>query len=1038
MQFPSNIVLFTKQQIQENVEGAIEVEARISVGNPARYFKALELISLSLPRIEQYAEMDILYNSSNVRKRQRLDGSQRTEIIEKRSLRSWNIFNGYNYGIKISVSTEKPYTEDVDRLTPILMRIKSRVNFQEPNSPYRYDFSETKELDMSGIDISKVDLSNLDTYRSKLTTRYEMEVEITQLTSTALDKFNQPVLRLFQYAYGSTLPYTLDQRREIFQSVNQRIGGQEFNDKFDLNALTQARNLTVNDLSYGAMIPYIVMNGTPGRTEYYATVKADGSRTLVIIEPNGVWLGSPPDSINYQSHKGITISPEWIGSVFEGESIPISNRTSTMANFRSMYIVLYDCIYTPLNPDIRNQPLTERVKMVNNFVATIDPNNPIIKFSGKQYFPCRTVPEFYATAQAIIDNFDALPYKNDGIIFTPNGPYLPTGNIAFSRHATSRPTKPRTLANYTDVCKWKPHRLNTFDLLYEDNKFWVIGNNGGLELFKPNGKELNPTDVIYDLKPATFNEGIVYEIGWDFDLQKPLLYRIRHNKTLPNSAKVAYDAWKMLFNPLEINTLLGRDITLMRRYQNREKAKILNKGTGRLLDLGSGRGGDILKWGNYSTIYAIEPYEPNRQIFEQRLAEQSNTLKSKVTLYPYQAEDTDKIWQAIGEQPVDTISMMLSLTFLFKDEETLTALINTIDKCLAPGGQFLVTVMDGDLVKAMMANGLTVQTDSKKKLVFPIEGVVDFQLHDDNHTVDITLYGTIVENQTEYLTRMRDLSRRLEEKGLKLTTNYILDRERFLNPIESALTRMYSAWCWQREQVEEEEFAPPTPRLPAIGFVPQGLEGNLRTSPAPPTITNLTPLPTPQEKATATSKPIRKVLSLGKPETAPITTVSSGETTKPQTIKIRPSTRNEPETTREAPSETTRETRRVTPETTREVSRETRRVTPETTREVSRETRRVTPETTREVSRETRRVTPETTKETTREVSRVTPETTQVTRRITSKPPTLKAPAITTARSKPEVEITRPTREEIKTSPNEIAEEKPARRIVITTPASRK
>jgi len=48
-----------------------------------------------------------------------------------------------------------------------------------------------------------------------------------------------------------------------------------------------------------------------------------------------------------------------------------------------------------------------------------------------------------------------------------------------------RPKQPRNLANFTDVCKWKPRELNTFDLLYENGEFYSGAQRGGLEVFKP-------------------------------------------------------------------------------------------------------------------------------------------------------------------------------------------------------------------------------------------------------------------------------------------------------------------------------------------------------------------------------------------------------------------------------------------------------------------------------------------------------------------------------------------------------------------------
>jgi SAM-dependent methyltransferase len=135
----------------------------------------------------------------------------------------------------------------------------------------------------------------------------------------------------------------------------------------------------------------------------------------------------------------------------------------------------------------------------------------------------------------------------------------------------------------------------------------------------------------------------------------------------------------------------------MSRYHNRIKNKILSNVRGKkVLDIGSGRGGDVSKWKEALHVYAVEPNPEYIEELERRIEIQG--LKHKVTVIQAYGQDYEKISKVIEDQ-VDIVTMMLSMTFFWQDEEILKALVETIDRNLKDGGMIGFMTMDGDTVE---------------------------------------------------------------------------------------------------------------------------------------------------------------------------------------------------------------------------------------------------------------------------------------------------------------------------------------------------
>ena len=122
-----------------------------------------------------------------------------------------------------------------------------------------------------------------------------------------------------------------------------------------------------------------------------------------------------------------------------------------------------------------------------------------------------------------------------------------------------------------------------------------------------------------------------------------------------------------------------------------------------LLDIGSGRGGDLGKWKRFSKILAVEPSLEHIEELKRRLASHPD-LKNKVRILNAGGEETDKISKAVREffgDRASNISLMLSLSFFWKEKKMFDALSETITQNLIPGGQFVFLTIDGRAVKEL-------------------------------------------------------------------------------------------------------------------------------------------------------------------------------------------------------------------------------------------------------------------------------------------------------------------------------------------------
>lgn len=239
-----------------------------------------------------------------------------------------------------------------------------------------------------------------------------------------------------------------------------------------------------------------------------------------------------------------------------------------------------------------------------------------------------------------------------------------------------------------------------------------------------------------------------------------------------------------------------------------------------LLDIGSGMGGDVYKWSQFNKIIAVEPDRQHidemiRRItgsFKQAsvfvitnmsdvgtMVQQANAMSHRVIVVQTGGENHQLITtvreQFFGGVKADVISLMLSLSFFWRDADTLNSLVQTIVNNISPSnqykpnlsGQIIFFTIDGDSTLELFAPAL--------QNGYPITAVNSllYEIKLTNRVVTIHIKNSIVDNQTEWLVHLDDLMTRLNTYNLQLRDLSRADKQGFLNPMETILTRLYTA-----------------------------------------------------------------------------------------------------------------------------------------------------------------------------------------------------------------------------------------------------
>jgi len=674
-----------------------------------------------------------------------------TYLSKSRNLNKDSELYFKTYGVSLNVKTETiPFVPEQYTLDPKSVRTIYRTSIKVNDSAV-IDFSEVSSLTGITYEIEIEALKNFDTDEIVVPVMVEMFTSILGLA--VCPNPNIDVLPTSE---------EVGRAKHLMMKAFKKTG--------PMKLVT----ISSNDL---------VAETFAGPDNYYVTVKKDGEHMVLISTVDGVWLCLESFCQLYyrwedRNHTDLVVDGEVIfdsdGNIkvycpfdcllikdLELRSLPFGQRLAMLRGSdyeRDVLIpsvVKNDAVIKYLD-DIEQ---SMSIKMYNSRFKVIRSTDPNVKdnFFDVMY-------EFLNTILPIFEETESrIPV--DGIVFIP--PY------SYDDEALSK------MGKGIKPLKWKDLKNSTIDLLVKNRtgkvQVWAYDYT---TLKEYTDYPINAKNAVMDLIKLEFDDIIV-----EFELVNGILEprKTRDRKISPNSLTIIRGN---LHNNIKKEDLMGQTLFFHRKNLNRIKRNLLSvKRDGSikiLLDIGSGRLGDLNKWQSYDLVLAVEPLEENRIEALKRLS--GSDREGSVFLCPLGGEDTTLIYQSLmflcGSK-ADTISIMLSMTYLWEPIK-FKSLMNTISLCLKPGGTVVFLTINGTAVNKLLEN-LDIYTCPLYTIEVRDKETYSFSITDQSH-------DTLVEKdgQIEHYVNLLDVTIAHDLKLIAVTAQPLMSQ------YEATLSSLYS------------------------------------------------------------------------------------------------------------------------------------------------------------------------------------------------------------------------------------------------------
>lgn len=678
-------------------------------------------------------------------------------LTKKTQIKKYDV---YDFDMRLSLCREQILNEaDLDEETkaelvgpPRLMRYKSRVSFVLP---------------LGTIDLTIVKTVGEGGVQPVMT--HEVELEVKKHNEEYLKSLLSVMLQIRQSNYF-VIPNS--EKRRVLSEYRNIIGSNYF-------VGAQAETLQKSSLS------------KLSKEQYAVTDKADGRRMVMFITSTGA-IYLLDDNLNGVI-KTNCCSTQHPGCLIDGEYTIVNSE---------MHFLAFDILVFN-GKDLRgnNQyDLRHRLYLASTVIQSVkcDEGSCYYKFGVKRFI----FGNVFLGAEVIMNHEIGIKgYANDGLIFTPaSEPY------------------PKT-RKWTGLLKWKPAHQNTIDFyaVKEEGGTWKLYVQGPQDTTNNAGSATKSNEtsyVLFDINKligtnhsettymTTFDESLldpcsnepfvshtVIEFKWDNVDKKFVPLRTRWDKTSNkrkhgNFSVVATNIWNAIHNPITPDLLFKNNRTTqdsgdpyferMRKFHNRVKDRLYDEHVQdcpSLLELCSGRGGDLHKWirNNVKKVVGYDISDRNIKECLRRVKE----MKVKNVDYKFAKLDLSSRGAASfikrsNNSKFNVASCQFGYHYFNQSDEILSNFIDILDANLELDGTFMATFMDDTCLNELMGNNES-QTTIYKEHPQSNEIMYFLQKRQDNK-LRVVLNGSNIlgEGSDEFIVNFDKTVKVLEERGFEL------------------------------------------------------------------------------------------------------------------------------------------------------------------------------------------------------------------------------------------------------------------------------
>ena len=725
-------LIVSKYKEMSRKGGEIELEARIQGYIQMHQYNRLRKELEKEKRGKEEEEIETTQYKGGIRKNER-GGEVEWERKTKENVDIREI------GVRIGISREEKIgrEERKEAREIVVIRKKKRESYYVIEN-WRIDMTEVREIPYN-------DKGEKERERKI----YEVEIEWIgkrEIRNKDIEQLIGEIIRIKMIIDGTEIFMSLNEKNDIIREYNNslQLGG-----NFIKFPPTKPIDLHYKDLTYENMIV----------NKYSITAKADGYRKILMINKHGCYF------ITNDINKISNPNPKW-------KNLNIIIDTELVDD--TLYIFDVLLYQNKIVADIADlQQRLGYAEIIVKTLNTIQTSKTKLNIKIKKFVYFSNFEEFSKGILRIIDNAE---FPTDGLIFTPiNVPYFASNN-------------------QPSIKKWKPIDDLTIDFEIIDTPPFIGVKDNQNKIVPFDGTKDNKiTSENVDIDYKNYHIGQIVEFKWNPDNKLFYTYRLRSDKIEPNFINIAFDTFSLIINPISLDTLLGNDLVLMRKYHNREKEKIYKLltdfGVINITDFGSGFGGDILKWRkNYLDVIAVEPNRTNILELYNRLLTYgyttdptslslSRTSFNPITFQYFVPQVQDNYVIVINSsaesylpspiEKTNAVTMFNSLTFFYDTPDHVDHLLSVVKSSILPSGYFVVVALDGH----------------KLRLFFPEDfsgNSISINYTSSGLNISMKASG-IVDRQDEFLTDFDDFKQRLSSSGFSIISDFFLDSEPFMS-----------------------------------------------------------------------------------------------------------------------------------------------------------------------------------------------------------------------------------------------------------------